>query len=105
MLSLVDAELSEEEELPSSAVVRGMAGGRRWGVLCCFMVGRARRRSDILVSFRLLRSLFCEKYLVWKVRVRVDNLEVEMCCWSNVRRHWRASLWSGLPRVGFEFRC
>jgi hypothetical protein len=75
MLSFVDAELSEEEELPSSAVVRGMAGGRRWGVLCCFMVGRARRRSDILVSFGGLRSLFCEKFLVWKPRVKVDELK------------------------------
>lgn len=49
MLSFVDAELSEEEELPSSAVVNGMAGGRSWGPLCWFlMVGRARRRSDIV---------------------------------------------------------
>jgi len=50
MLSFVDAELSEEEELPSSAVVKGMAGGRSWGPLCWFlMVGRARSRSDIFL--------------------------------------------------------
>lgn len=33
-LSFVDAELSEEEELPSSAVVKGIAGGLRFGALC-----------------------------------------------------------------------
>jgi hypothetical protein len=48
MLSFVDAELSEEEELPSSAVVKGIAGGRGGGPLFCFIVGRARSRSDIL---------------------------------------------------------
>lgn len=48
MLSFVDAELSEDEELPSSAVVKGIAGGRP-GELCGFWIlGRARRRSDIV---------------------------------------------------------
>jgi hypothetical protein len=65
MLSFVDAELSEEEELLSSAVVKGMAGGRRCGVLCCFMLGRARRRSDIVMFlFSRVFVLVCEEFLV-----------------------------------------
>lgn len=52
-LSFVDAELSEEEELPSSAVVKGIAGGLRCGALCWFlMLGNARNRSDILFMFQ-----------------------------------------------------
>jgi hypothetical protein len=72
MLSFVDAEESEEEELPSSAVVKGIAGGRGGAPLFCFMVGRARSRSDILSD--ILIQMFCfvfRKLLVLEVKVEV----------------------------------
>jgi hypothetical protein len=72
MLSFVDAEESEEEELPSSAVVKGIAGGRGGAPLFCFIVGRARSRSDILSIFVSRRFvLFFENFLVLEVKVEV----------------------------------
>lgn len=59
MLSFVEAELSDEDELPSSAVVNGIAGGLRFGALCWFfMLGSARSRSDILDVVYVLGQVF-----------------------------------------------
>ena len=47
--SAVDAELEDEDEPSSAAVVNGIAGGRIVGAFWFFIVGKARRRSDILM--------------------------------------------------------
>lgn len=51
--SAVDAELEDEDEPSSAAVVSGIAGGRIVGAFVVFIVGKARRRSDILFALFL----------------------------------------------------
>jgi len=84
MLSFVDAELSEDEELPSSAVVKGIAGGRP-GELCGFWIlGRARRRSDI-VAEGVCHCLISLDVNVWFSKCVVDHDETSLVKAHKVR--------------------